>query len=98
MVFQYTNHDKGPTVFGNSWQPQYSFRASQPVPKASRIPSPDPRVGACSLPVLDEHCSILENHLLHLFEDKIDSNQEFLAQAQRQSIVFIRWAITLQIA
>lgn len=48
--------------------------------------------------VPEEHHNILEDHLLYLFEDKADSNLEFLLHAQRQSIVFIHWALTIQIA
>ena len=31
----------------------------------------------------EEHCDILENHLLHLFEDKADTDPEFLLCTQR---------------
>ena len=48
--------------------------------------------------VPEEYYDILEDHLLHLFEDKADSNPEFLQHAQRQSIVFICWGLIIQIA
>ena len=48
--------------------------------------------------VMDKHCPLLEKHLLSLFEYRIDIDPEFLEHTQRQSIVFIRWAVTFQIA
>ena len=37
----------------------------------------------------EEYRDILENHLLYLFEDKADSDLEFLLYVQRWSIIFI---------
>ena len=45
-----------------------------------------------------EHCDILKDHLLYLFEDKANTNLEFLLYAQRQSIIFIYWGLMIQIA
>ena len=46
----------------------------------------------------NKHRPLLEKHLLSLFEYQIDIDPEFLEHAQRQSIVFIHWAVTFQIA
>ena len=48
--------------------------------------------------VTEEYRDILEDHFLYLFEDKANSNLEFLLHIQRQSIVFICWALIIQIA
>ena len=46
----------------------------------------------------EEHYNILKDYLLHLFKDKANSNPEFLLHAQKQSIIFICWALIIQIA
>lgn len=46
----------------------------------------------------EDYQDILEDHLLYLFENKANSNPEFLLRAQRQSIIFICWDLTIQIA
>ena len=39
--------------------------------------------------VPEKHCDILEDHLLHLFKDKANTDPEFLLHVQGQSIIFI---------
>ena len=46
----------------------------------------------------EEYRNILEDHLIHLFEDKANTDPEFLLHAQRRSIVFIHWGLMIQIA
>ena len=46
-------------------------------------------------PIPLHHWEKLEDHLLHLFEDKADYDPEFLQRAQRWSIVFIHWSLQL---
>ena len=46
-------------------------------------------------PVPPHHREDLEDHLLNLFENKADSDPEFLERAQRRSIVFIHWSLRL---
>ncbi|ETW77241.1 hypothetical protein HETIRDRAFT_105592 [Heterobasidion irregulare TC 32-1] len=45
--------------------------------------------------VPDEHRHVINQHLLRLFEEKINTDQPFLEQAQRRAVVFIRWAVTI---
>ncbi|ETW79519.1 hypothetical protein HETIRDRAFT_428038 [Heterobasidion irregulare TC 32-1] len=40
--------------------------------------------------VPDEHRHVINQHLLRLFEEKINTDQPFLEQAQRRAVVFIR--------
>ncbi|ETW75493.1 hypothetical protein HETIRDRAFT_330914, partial [Heterobasidion irregulare TC 32-1] len=54
---------QGPTVFGKSWRLWYLLSAVRYLPKASRIPSLDPSMGACS-----SMLTIRPTSLKHSFE------------------------------
>ena len=92
MVFQYTNHDIDHPPLPISYQGLAAYRVISWTP--SHVLCWTGKDGQ----VDDEHRPLLEKHLLSLFKYRLDIDPEFLAHAQQRSIVFIRWAVTFQIA